>query len=104
MPHVTIPRMLTPTTTPTTMRIILSALLPPRVGGGAGRGVCDGSAVAGDMPAGFPVTAAPHLLQNWVPAFRVAPQELQNAIGHLASGFSLTREYTSDWGGRGQGV
>ena len=58
---------------------------------GTGRGRdgywSDGSAVTGVKPGAAAttgaVTTAPHLLQNFVPSARVAPQELQNAIGHL---------------------
>src|ERR1700686_1294200 len=75
---VAMPRIPTRTITATTIKITLRALLPPV---GAGAGAVDGMpAVA--APA---ATAAPHLLQNFVPGFRVAPQELQNAISHLVS-------------------
>ena len=67
-----------PTITATTMRITLRAL-PPPVGAGAGGGAVDVTP-GEDAPT---ATAAPHLLQNFVPGFRVAPQELQNAINHL---------------------
>jgi hypothetical protein len=77
MPTVAMPRIPMPTMMATTMRITLRALLPP-IGAGAGVGTVDGTPGA-DAPA----TGAPHLLQNFVPGFRVAPQELQNAIGHL---------------------
>src|SRR5271165_6719723 len=71
-----------------TMRMILRALLPPPVeaGGAGGRG--DNAAPGATGPAG---TAAPHLLQNFVPAVRAAPQELQNAIGHLVDGDDIAR-------------
>jgi hypothetical protein len=62
--------------TPTMIRMILSALLPPLDGGGAG-------VIGWAEAAGAPVTAAPHLLQNFVPSLSVAPQELQNAMVHL---------------------
>src|SRR5580700_4699216 len=65
------PRIPMRTITPTMMRIILRALLPPAVGGGA-----TGAATV-------PETAAPHLLQNFVPGVRFAPQELQKAMSHL---------------------
>src|ERR1700693_4422448 len=81
MPTVATPRMQMPTMTATTIRTTLRALLPP-VGAGAGAAVVEATAAA-DGPA---ATAAPHLLQNFVPGFRVAPQELQNAISHLVSG------------------
>src|ERR1700686_5754888 len=79
MPTVAMPRIPTRTMTATTIRITLRALLPP-VGAGAGA-VEVAPEIA--VPAG---TAAPHLLQNFVPGFRVAPQELQNAISHLVNG------------------
>jgi hypothetical protein len=42
-------------------------------------------------------TGAPHLLQNLVPEFRLAPQELQNAIYHLApKEFCSVGEYIAD--------
>jgi hypothetical protein len=50
---------------------------------GGARGSDGGATAAG---AGVVVAAdwaAPHLLQNFVPASRDAPQELQNAISHL---------------------
>src|ERR1700722_4088164 len=78
MPMVAMPRIPTRTMTATTIRITLRALLPP-VGAVAGA-VEVAPEIA--IPAG---TAAPHLLQNFVPGFRVAPQELQNAISHLVS-------------------
>src|SRR5271169_6612721 len=68
-----------------TTRMILRALLPPVVGvGGGGVGAPPGA----DGPA---ATAAPHLLQNFVSAVRVAPQELQNAISHLVGRDISTR-------------
>src|SRR6516164_5242412 len=66
------------TKTPITMRTILRALLPPVLGGGAGTGRA--------AAAGASAMTAPHLLQNFVPSARLAPQELQNAIGHLLDG------------------
>jgi len=51
--------------------------LPPLDGGGPG--AMDWAAAAGT-----PLTAAPQLLQNFVPSLRGAPQELQNAMVHLA--------------------
>ena len=48
---------------------------PLRTVGGADTGTPPGTAPA----------AAPHLLQNCAPSFKVAPQELQNAISHLAN-------------------
>jgi hypothetical protein len=74
-----------PTITATTIRMIFRALLPP-VGVGAGAdGVGDELTLEAVAPVGTgaAATAAPHLLQNFVPGFRVAPQELQNAIRHL---------------------
>jgi hypothetical protein len=74
-----------PTITATTIRMIFRALLPP-VGVGAGAdGVGGELTLEAGAPAatGAAATAAPHLLQNFVPGFRVAPQELQNAIRHL---------------------
>src|ERR1039458_676895 len=78
MPTVAMPRIPRQTTTATTIRMILRALLPP-VAGGAGRGLV----MTG---AGGAAVAAPHLLQNFVPSVRAAPQELQNAINHLVGG------------------
>src|ERR1700687_6240182 len=75
MPTVATPRIQTPTSTATTIRTTLRALLPP-VGAVAGTGAVEVTPGA-DSPG---ATAAPHLLQNFVPGFRVAPQELQNAI------------------------
>ena len=77
------------TMTPTTMRMILRALLPPLEGGGPG--------VIGWAEAGAPVTALPHLLQNFVPSLSGAPQELQNAMLHLVG--CLTGEYIAHWDG-----
>jgi hypothetical protein len=51
----------------------LRALLPPVGAGG-------GAIEVGLGAVGTAEAAAPHLLQNFVPGFRVAPQELQNAI------------------------
>ena len=43
------------------------------------------------LPAGW---VAPHLVQNFAPPSRVAPQELQNAINYLAfNSFCTTAEY-----------
>src|SRR5579871_3748252 len=78
MPQVTIARIAMNTRTATTMRMILSALLPPFAGGAE-----TGGAVTGVADAGGAATAAPHLLQNFVSGVRLAPQELQNAINHL---------------------
>src|SRR5579871_2984442 len=80
-PQVTMPRIPMKTITATMMRMILRALLlPPLLGtaGGTGRGAETGVPGATATPA-----AAPHLLQNFVPSARLAPQELQNAIDHL---------------------
>src|SRR5271165_4579751 len=85
-PTVAMPRMPRPMMTATMIRMILRALLPPLDGGGA-RGAVAVTPGA-DGPAG---TAAPHLLQNFVPSFRVAPQELQNAISHLVDRDDTTR-------------
>src|SRR5690349_12967334 len=67
------------TITATAIRMILSALLPPVEGGGAGIAVGGGTGVAATAAD----CAAPHLLQNFIPSVSVAPQELQNAITHL---------------------
>src|ERR1700756_4771154 len=90
MPHVTMPRTPMRTMMPTMTRMTLRALLPPLEGGGPG-------AIGEAEVAGTPLTAAPHLLQNFVPSLRGAPQELQNAMVHLM--VSLTGEYTA--GARG---
>ena len=45
-------------------------------------------------------TATPHLLQNFVPAARVAPHELQNAITHLVRVKSRRREYIAELMGK----
>src|ERR1700733_3133253 len=84
MPTVATPRIPRPMITAATMRMILRALLPPV-------GVCAGAAGVTPGAAALAATGAdaseatgdPHLLQNFVPAFSVAPQELQNAINHL---------------------
>src|SRR5450755_3103925 len=71
-----IPRMPSPTTTATTIRMIFRA--PPLFWGAPGApaaGVKTGAAAAA------PGCVVPHLVQNFAPASRVAPQELQNAIG-----------------------
>src|SRR5579863_8031970 len=93
------PRIPTNTTTATTMRMTLRAP-PPAAGtggavttGGVG-GVTDGTAPAG--AAAEPRIAAPHLLQNRVPGLRLAPQELQNAMGPPASISSCWREYIAE--------
>src|SRR3974390_2206152 len=86
MPHVTIPRMPMRTMTPTIIRMTLSALLLPLEGGGPG-------AIGWGIPPGVPLTAAPHLLQKFVPSASCAPQELQKAMVHLVS--SLTGEYNA---------
>jgi hypothetical protein len=49
-------------------------------GAGVVTGAADPAAGSGDDAR----TATPHLLQNRVPGVRAAPQELQNAINHLA--------------------
>src|SRR5580704_8825913 len=73
---VAMPRTPMPTITAMTMRTTLRALLPPAGGGATG----GGAATTGAPPA----MAAPHLLQNFVSGVRAVPQELQNAIFHLA--------------------
>jgi hypothetical protein len=45
---------------------------------GAGAGVVPGTGTGAE-------TAAPHLLQNFIPASRVAPHLLQKAMTYLAS-------------------
>src|SRR6202051_3305748 len=80
MPTVATPRIQTPTSTAPTIRTTLRALLPP-VGAVAGAGAVEVAPAVGVAAVDVPgATAAPHLLQNFVPGFRVAPQELQNAI------------------------
>src|SRR5450631_3746977 len=81
---VPIPRMPSPMTTATTIRMILSALLPPWAGGAAGIGAAARGAPAGALP----TAAAPHLGQNLAPLSIAVPQELQNAISHLAPEFA----------------
>src|SRR5215470_3032604 len=76
MPQVTIAIMQRRTMIPIMTRMILSAPLPPVEGGGPGAIGCDAT--------GAPVTAAPHLLQNFVPSASCAPHELQKAMDHLA--------------------
>ena len=69
------PRMPSPTTTATVIRMIFKPVLA-RAG------------VAAADEAGVPATdgtLAPHLGQNLAEGSNVAPQELQNAIGHLAA-------------------
>src|ERR1700680_3596923 len=88
-----IPKIPKPTTTATTIRMILRALLffgpvASVVAAGAGaEGIADDA-----LPIGW---VAPHLVQNFAPPSRVAPQELQNAI-KLASRppiFALSAKY-----------
>jgi hypothetical protein len=75
--------------------MILRALLPPVRAGGA-RGAVEAAGDAGVLA--LAVTADPHLLQNFGPGFRAAPQELQNAINHLeASGKDRRREYIAHY-------
>src|SRR5579862_8984197 len=71
---VAIPRIPSPTTTATTMRMILRALLFC--------GAVRGAVVGGLTRVAVTLTGCvvPHLLQNFAPPSRVAPQELQNAI------------------------
>ena len=79
-----------PTMTATTMRTTLRALLPPVVGG---------TGVA--LVAGTGVEAtAPHLLQNFVPASRVAPHLLQKAMTYLVGVKSRRREYIAELTGK----
>src|SRR5258708_24975677 len=59
-------------------RMMFKGLRAP--GGGGGGGEMVGGTVGAAGPA---ATAVPHLLQNFVSGFRVAPQELQNAMHHL---------------------
>src|SRR5579871_2637142 len=92
-PQVTIARMAMRTMIPRIMRMIFRAPPPPLVGVVA-TGVPMGAAMAG----GAPVTAAPHLLQNFVPSGRFAPHELQNAINHLGESFTRRREYNASGG------
>src|SRR5579864_8044463 len=66
---------------PITMRTVLRPLLPPVLGGGAGI-----PAAVDALGAAASATGLPHLLQKRVPSAKVAPQELQNAIGHLYHG------------------
>src|SRR5580765_2849249 len=75
MPQVTIARMQRRTMIPMIARMILSALLLPCDGGGPG--------ATGWERMGTPGTAAPHLLQNFVPSASCAPHELQKAMDHL---------------------
>src|ERR1700693_1507162 len=73
------PRIATRKNTPTTMRRALRAP-PPEPGAGEETGGATGApAGAGDEVS----IAAPHLLQKLVPGAVLAPQELQNGIGHL---------------------
>jgi hypothetical protein len=67
------------TITATTIRMILSALLL-LAGGAGGRETGEDGAAGAAEAAG-----APHFGQNLAPASRLLPQELQNAIGHLAA-------------------
>src|SRR5690242_12847635 len=90
-------RMPMPTMTAMTISTTLRPLLRP-VGGAADAGVAGGAGVAAGET-GPSAMVEPHLLQNFAPAVRGAPQELQNAISHLAGGFSLTREYIADANG-----
>ena len=68
--------------------------------GGEGAGGAEAEEAAG-AAAGAGVEAsmaAPHLLQNRVPGVILAPQELQNAMGHLHKNADIAgrREYTAD--------
>src|SRR6266498_1359627 len=90
MPTVATPRIPMRTMAPTTTRTILRALPPPPLEGVTGGG---GVITGGAAATGAPDTAAPHLLQNFVPSARDAPQKLQNAICHLRCGIRSTREY-----------
>src|SRR5271166_3950817 len=83
----------------TTIRMILSALLPPVVGAGGGgaAGAACGVGAPGELPGRVDArTGAPHLLQNRIPGVMVVPQELQNAIHYLAVKIIPTREYIAD--------
>jgi hypothetical protein len=74
----------------TTMRMTLRALLPPLLAG------------AEDAPAGGTgaETVEPHLLQNFVPASRVAPHLLQKAMTYLVRVKSRRREYIAELMGK----
>src|SRR5207249_10232799 len=78
---VPMPRIKSPTTMATTIRITLTALLCAGVAG------VEATAAAG--------TAAPHLGQNFAPGSTVAPHALQNAMSHLwpELGLALNAEY-----------
>src|SRR5579862_2845156 len=76
------PMMPIPTITAITIRMILRAPPPLLFVATTGGGVVTPTGLAA---AGTVFATAPHLLQNLVPSFRVAPQELQNAMGHLAA-------------------
>ena len=74
--------------TPTTIRMAFRAAPLEGGAGVAGAGVTGGAepATIGGVTAGAgdeASMAAPHLLQNRVPEMMLAPQELQNAMGHL---------------------
>ena len=78
------------TITPMTMRMILRApppLLFVATAGGGGATATGWRQMRGSSCHG----TLPHLLQNLVPSLSVAPQELQNAISHLAADDSPRR-------------
>src|SRR6266478_4548776 len=79
------PKIPRPTTTATTIRMTFRAL---PLFGAAGSGVAAAAGeegVADDTrPTGW---VAPHLVQNFAPPSRVAPQELQNAIRFASTYF-----------------
>src|SRR5580658_1410976 len=70
------------TITPTTIRMAFRAP-PPEAGAGVGVGATGGTAPMAAGAGDGESIAAPHLLQNLVPGAILAPQELQNAMGHL---------------------
>src|SRR5258708_2571755 len=73
-----IPKIPRPTTTATIIRMIFRALLfLGAVAGVAARGAGEEGEADDALPTGW---VAPHLVQNFAPPSRVAPQELQNAI------------------------
>src|SRR6266436_3195093 len=86
-----IPKIPRPTITATTIRMIFRALLflgaAVIVAGTDEEGEADDA-----LPSGW---VAPHLVQNFAPPSKVAPQELQNAIKFASRPiiFALTAEY-----------
>src|SRR6266478_6090735 len=91
------PKIPRPTTTAKTIKMTFRAL--PLFGAG-GSGVAAAAGEEGvadvDLPTGW---VAPHLVQNFAPPSRVAPQELQNAIKFASRPiiFALTAEYIASW-------